>query len=173
MFLGGVPLGAAPLSSRRATGRRHPPGGAWRRGFWTRAFLRRLFDWRRVFHRERSWRRVWVWRAPQVANSIPTETLTKTPAEERYFAFDFSKAPEVVAGETLSSPAIRGGTGLTVGSPSVLGSAFDGIPSGKGVRVLISAGSDDATVALSCTVVTSGGATLEVGGRLAIAEPNE
>lgn len=171
-MIGGAPISGHPVSGRRVTGRpRRTPGGAWRRRLWLRAFARPLSSWPRAFRRSAgSFARVWTWRPPTVPNTVPRDTLTKTPTEARYYAFDFSKAPEVQAGEALSSPAIRGGSGLTVGEPAVLAAAFDGIPSGKGVRVLISGGTDDATVELSCTVVTSGGATLEVAGRLAIAE---
>lgn len=99
--------------------------------------------------------------------TVPVETLILTTREVRWFAFDFSKAPEVVAGETLSAPVMHGGTGLTLGAPAVLATAFDGIPSGQGVRVLVSDADDDTTYDLSCTVTTQGGATLEAPGRLA------
>lgn len=106
-------------------------------------------------------------------NEMSTDTIPKTPTEARYFAFDFSKFPELAgAAELLSDPApvIRGASGLTVGTPTVLAVAFDGIVAGKGVKVRISGGSDDDTVSLSCVAYAAADVPLEVPGRLAVVE---
>lgn len=147
-------------------------GGIYRRPVrsWVRA-LSRLSAWRRSYTRSvANWRRVWSWGA-DMASTLARDTLTKTPREARLFLFDFSKAPEVTSGETLSAPVVHADAGITVGTPVVTSGAFDGVPAGEGVKVLLSGGSAGDTYDVSCTVTTSGGATIEVAGRLAVVDP--
>jgi hypothetical protein len=93
-------------------------------------------------------------------------TLRKLPAEARLYLFDFSRFPEVIAGETLSSPAVPASdpAGLTIGSAAVSAVVRDGIPAGQAVEVMISGGTADVTYEVEGRAVTSGGATLAVGG---------
>lgn len=101
--------------------------------------------------------------------AIPVTTIQKYTGEFRAFCFDFSNAPEVVAGETLSSPTVTvSPSGPTIGSPSVLSSAFDDVASGKGIKVTVSGGTAGTTYTLTCTVTTSGGATLICKGLLPV-----
>lgn len=99
----------------------------------------------------------------------PTK-LSKYPAEIISYLFDFSKFPEVIAGETLSSPAISVAdpSGLTVGSPAVTLVVRDGIAAGKGVQVTISAGSSGETYTVQCDATTSGGSKRSVQGLIEV-----
>lgn len=130
--------------------------------------FRRALTWARVYRRAMAWDRVWRYRG--VANTFPAQELAKTPGESRVYLFDFSKAPEVAAGETLSSPDVAGGSGLTFGTPAVTAGTLDGIAAGKAVQVRISGGTDDVTYSFSVSAQTSGGSTLELPARMAVAE---
>lgn len=101
------------------------------------------------------------------------ELQTLVVGSARRFVFDYSNFPEVVAGETLSAPAITAVSGLTFGSPAVLAAPFvydeDGstVATGKGVSVLVTAaaaGDYDVT----CLVTASGGGTLPLRDRLKV-----
>jgi hypothetical protein len=88
--------------------------------------------------------------------------LEKYPAEIDSFAFDFSQNPRLIAGETITSAVVAAEpTGLTIGAPAI---------SGAEVRVQISGGTADATYCLTCTITTSGGATIEGVGQLKVLE---
>lgn len=107
--------------------------------------------------------------------SIATNTLPKYAAEVRSYGFDFSQFPEVAAGETLSSPSVSvSPSGPTIGTPEVIaadyypGGGATMIRSGKGVKVTISGGTAATSYTLSCTVTSSGGATLKIVGTLAV-----
>ncbi len=87
-------------------------------------------------------------------------TLHKPAGARRYYLFDFSDFAEVAAGETLSAPTVVSvPAGLTVGTPSV---------SGSQVAVLVSGGTVGGRYVLTCTVSTSGGATLCFDGRIVV-----
>lgn len=107
--------------------------------------------------------------------SIPLITLSKYASEVRSFGFDFQDFPEVQQDETLSSPSVSvSPSGPTIGSPSVTDADFypgNGarmIPAGEGVKVSISGGTASTTYTLTCTVTTSGGATLIMKGTLVV-----
>ena len=107
--------------------------------------------------------------------SIAILTLRKYAGEVRAYGFDFSKFPEVMSGETLSSPTVTvSPTGPTIGTPTVTTVPFDPgrgaelIQTGKGVKVSVSAGTAGVSYTLTCTVTTSGGATLKILGTLAV-----
>lgn len=95
-----------------------------------------------------------------MAGEIVIPVLEKIEAESRVYLFDFSRYSEVLNGETLSSPTIPAVSGITIGSPTIMSADLDGVPSGKGVKVLISSGSAGTTYTIDCRVTTSGGATL-------------
>jgi hypothetical protein len=94
------------------------------------------------------------------SNEIHIPTLEKIAAEARAYVFDFSRYPEVISGETISSPVTPAVSGLTIGSPTVTSATIDGVPSGKGVKVTISSGTAGTTYTVDCRVTTSGGSTL-------------
>jgi hypothetical protein len=87
-------------------------------------------------------------------------TLTKEQARVRTYAFDFSKEPEVIAGETLVTPTIPAVTGLTISAPAILAAIMDGVPAAKGVSATISGGAVGSVYVVECQCTTSGGATL-------------
>ncbi|MFO0806689.1 MAG: hypothetical protein U0791_26590 [Gemmataceae bacterium] len=89
--------------------------------------------------------------------------------DDRYYLCDLTKAPEIVAGATIASAEILGGSGLTIGSPSVLDTLTDGIAAGKGVKVRISGGTDDETVSLACKATLSTGSVIVVPVKIAVA----
>jgi hypothetical protein len=108
--------------------------------------------------------------------AITVKTLKFYTGELRCVGFDFSEFPEVVEGETLSSPSVSADPGLTAGSPEVLTADFvpgDGDPtiaSGKGVKVSLTA-SAAGTYDVTCQVTTSGGSTLKIRGKAAFEAP--
>ena len=93
----------------------------------------------------------------------PTQNVKRT-AEVRTYSFDFSKFPEIVAGDTLTgTPTITvAGTGLTLGSPSI---------SSNLVKVQISAGTNGTVYVMKCQCSTVGGSTLVCGGMLLVSDP--
>jgi len=93
-----------------------------------------------------------------LAYQIPT--LTKVAAENRVYLVDFSKYPEIVAGETIASSTVPAVTGLTLGSTSTISTATDGVPAGKGVKFTISGGTAGTTYSVDCQMTTSGGSVL-------------
>lgn len=106
--------------------------------------------------------------APRVWRYGRQNTLTKPAAESRFFVFDFSRAPELIAGETISAPNVPAVSGLTIGAPAVLAAITDGVAVGKGVAVQLSAGTDGTTYEVECRVTASGGGTLVMRGNLAV-----
>lgn len=125
------------------------PGGTFRRPVW-------------------SWKR--TWRYHPVPNEIPLDTRVGIVGEDRDYAFDFSKAPELKTGSgiTIASVGVLHVAldGLTVGTPAVLAAEFDGIPIGKGVSVRVSGFEDDVTYPIACLVTLSNGRKLVAPGRL-------
>lgn len=122
-----------------------------------------------TFSRARfTWDRVWEYRP--VPNELPIKTLVGVVGEDRDYAFDFKRAPELKDGTglTISSVEIVPDTGLdlTIGTPAVLTAAFDGIPIGKGASVRISGFEDDAVYRIACKVTLSNGRKISVPGRL-------
>ena len=92
-----------------------------------------------------------------MANELPVVRLTKTVSDDRDFLFDFQVAPEIVGGGTIASAASSGGSGLSLGSPAVLGVETDGIPPSEGVSMRIYGGTAGTTYdfALKATLTTS------------------
>lgn len=93
--------------------------------------------------------------------SLPTNNaLTKLPAESRLFFFDFALYAELIASQTLSSPAVTvDDDSLTLGSPTVVGSK---------VRINISEGTAGQKYTLQCVASTSGGSTIAGRGILQV-----
>ncbi|VTR92827.1 unnamed protein product [Gemmata massiliana] len=131
------------------------PGGAFRRALptWDRSFERALATWGRT------------WRYPM---GLATEGVAVVAAEgdDRDYAFDLSKCPEIRAGATITGGAIVGGSGLTIGAVSVLAADFDEIPAGQGLTVRISGGTGGTTYKLACRATLSNGRKVTVPGRL-------
>jgi len=101
--------------------------------------------------------------------AIPKTKLLKYTTTVRSYIFDLANAPEIVSGETISSPTVTGSpSGLTIGTPTILEAETLAVPSGKGVAVTISGGTAGTSYTLTCTVTTSGGATLVVKGDLEV-----
>ena len=95
--------------------------------------------------------------------------VTAALSDDRFYAFDCSKAPELAAGTgiTISSGTIIGGTGLSFGSVTVLAAVFDGIPIGKGLKVRAYGGVAGTVYGLACLVTLSDGSKFTVPGRMA------
>jgi hypothetical protein len=99
--------------------------------------------------------------------AIPVISLPKDTTEVVSYLFDFSNFPEVVAGETLSSPSVSSSpSGLTVGTPAVTAAERDGVAAGEGVAVTVSGGTASTTYSLECSVTTSGGSVRVVKGEI-------
>ena len=145
-------------------------GGLFRRADWSwpRVFGRRHFG--RVFGRA-NWSRVWRWR--HMPTTLPAVELTKPESEDRDFGFDYSKAPELVSGLTISSAEVLGGSGLTFGTPAVTAAEFDGVAAGKVVTVRISGGEDDAVYPFAMRATLSNGRKLVIPARLVVADDYE
>lgn len=91
--------------------------------------------------------------------------LKKIAAESRQYDFDFTNQVEIAAGQTLT------GTPTVTSSPSGLtltGPVLDS--TNKKAQVTISGGTVNETYEVTCTVGTSGGATLVACGELLIIE---
>ena len=132
------------------------PGGAFRRARPT---------WDRSLERAPStWPRTWRYRPMPLA----TEGLALVAAEsdDRDYAFDLSKCPELRAGATIVSGVIVGGLGLAIGAVSVLAADFDEIPAGEGLAVRISGGTGGTTYKLACKATLSTGRVVTIPGRL-------
>ncbi len=97
---------------------------------------------------------------PAPAEQLDIPTKAKRAAAARVYCFDFTREPELIAGETLDTPTVPAVSGLTIGSPSVLAAAFDGVQAGKGVKVQVSGGTAGTVYEVECRCTTSGGATL-------------
>lgn len=159
-----VPISALPEAGSVAT----KAGGVFHRSLWS---LSRTWK-RNLDTVSRKWRRpasslVRVWRF-QVSNAMPVDVLPKPEGEDRDYGFDFSKTPEIVAGATISSSEILGGSGLTIGTPAANVAIFDGIAIGKAVVVEISGGSDDNTYSLACRATLSTGRKIVIPGKIAV-----
>lgn len=147
------------------------PGGVFRRAVptWARVVRRARATWDRTFRRARpTWQRVWRYN-PMALVTESGEALQAAASDDREYAFDCSAAPELASGSgiTISSGTISGGSGLTFGSVSVLAAEFDGIASGKGLKVRISGGTVGTTHKFACVVTLSNGRVFVVPGRLA------
>jgi hypothetical protein len=103
--------------------------------------------------------------SPQLA--IPT--IPKEANRDRLYVFDFSKEPEVIAGDTLATsragdagvyPLIPAVGGLTIAAPVITATVLDGVPVGKGVSATISGGLAGVVYLVECRCVTAGGARL-------------
>ena len=104
--------------------------------------------------------------------ALPTESgaaLVAAESDDREYGFDCSKAPELVPGTgiAIASGEILGGTGLSFGTVTVLGTAFDDIPAAKGLSVRISGGIAGTIYKLACRVTLDNGRKFVVPGRLA------
>jgi hypothetical protein len=95
-----------------------------------------------------------------VAQEITVVKL-KRAAWARRYAFDFSAVEEFAdGGETISSKTVTASpVGLTVGTSSLTGFV---------VSAMLSGGTAGVTYTVTCTVVTSGGATLSWDGQLRV-----
>lgn len=106
-------------------------------------------------------------------NVIPADTVAMAVGEARYLVFDFSGFPELAGSAVLQTnpaPTIRGGSGLTVGTPSVTSTVWDGIPAGKAVTARVSGGTDQLTSKISCVAYAAADVALEVPGVVVVAE---
>jgi hypothetical protein len=158
--MGGGPV-AGPVSAA-------PPGGVFRRSLptWVRAFGRAPDTQRRTLARSLP-TLARVWRYSPMALATEGAALIAAESDDREYGFDLSRCPEIVGGLTIASGVIAGGTGLTIGTVSVLAADFDGIPSGKGLKVRISGGTAGTTYNLACKATLSNGRVVVVPGRLA------
>lgn len=108
--------------------------------------------------------------------SIQYDTRTKDASETILFVFDFSRFPEVVAGETLGTPVVDASSpsGLTLGTPSVtvadqvIDSAGNVVASGKGLQVTVAGGTAGNTYALESRCTFSGGSIRVVKGSVVV-----
>ena len=110
-----------------------------------------------------TWPRTWRYRPVLATESL---AVVAAVSDDRDYAFDLSKCPEIRAGATITSGAIVGGTGLTIGTPVILDDEFDGIPAGHGISVRISGGTAGTAYKLACRAVLSNGRTVVVPGKL-------
>jgi hypothetical protein len=136
--------------------------------------FRRLGDLSRVFRRLGDLARVFTGFLPRMGQSILYDTRVKDASEVILFVFDFSRFPELVAGETLSSPSVPAVSGLTIGSPTVtvadqvVFSNGQVVAAGQGVQVTVSGGTASTTYAIECHCTTSGGATRVIKGSIVV-----
>jgi hypothetical protein len=100
--------------------------------------------------------------------AVQRTTLKKRPVEVVLYLFNFTKFPELRAGETISTPVVPAVSGLTIGSPAVTTVERDGITAGKAVEVTISGGTSGTTYEVECYVNTSGGSRRSVIGRIVV-----
>lgn len=75
----------------------------------------------------------------------------------RRYTWDFSKAEELLAGETIASvdSIVSVPTGLTIGTSVI---------SGARVQAKLSGGVASTLYVVTCVITTSGGATLDIDG---------
>jgi hypothetical protein len=99
-------------------------------------------------------------------NTLPADTIVMTAREARFLAFDFSKSPELQAGDAITGFQVFADPGPTVGAPALNTVAFDGIPIGQAVVAKVSGVTAGGSYDASCTATTAGGATLEVAMRI-------
>jgi hypothetical protein len=136
--------------------------------------FRRLGDLSRVFRRLGDLARVFTGFLPRMGQSILYDTRVKDASEVILYVFDFSRFPELVAGETLSSPSIPAVSGLTIGTPTVtvadqvVFSNGQVVEAGQGVQVTVSGGTAATTYSLECHCTTSGGATRVIKGSIVV-----
>jgi hypothetical protein len=90
--------------------------------------------------------------------------LKKFSAEVRLFDFDFSKMPEIVAGDTLSGALLEQSAASGAGAVALSAPAIDGAK----VKFTISAGTPGALYRIVCTVTTLAGRTLVGVGDLQV-----
>jgi hypothetical protein len=115
-----------------------------------------------------AWNRIWKY-IPMATPLLSQQTiLYATTSDDRDYLFDYTAAPEIVAGLTIASANILGGTGLTIGFPSATIDVQDGIAVGKAVIVRISGGIAGKIYGLACKATLSNGRTIVIPGRLAI-----
>jgi len=101
-----------------------------------------------------------------MADTIQSDVAVKDASERVLYLFDFTKFPEYVAAETLTTPVVDAVTGLTIGTPIVSVAVRDGIAAGGCIEVFISGGTAGVTYNLECRGTFSGGAIRVVKGRL-------
>ncbi len=144
-----------------------PPGGAWVRPYQKllRLFTRSDDTATRLFVRDIKTRGR-VWEYGPMALSTEGPALTAAESDDRDYAFDYSKVPEIVAGDTLVSGVIVGGSGLTKGAAVVTVAEFDLIPAGKAMSCRISGGAAGTTYKLACKATLASGRIVVVPGRL-------
>lgn len=94
-------------------------------------------------------------------------TLQKEPGERRLYTFDFTDAPELLAGQFLDSATVTVPT-LALGDTFTLGTATIDATQ-KLVQLWISGGVAEKSYDLCCTALTNGGATLVLHGNLIVA----
>ncbi|AMV29277.1 hypothetical protein VT84_33085 [Gemmata sp. SH-PL17] len=132
------------------------PGGAFRRALptWGRTLERAPSTWSRT------------WRYDPMALATEGVAVVAAESDDRDYAFDLSRCPEIRAGATITGGAIVGGSGLSIGTVSVLAAEFDEIPAGEGLSVRISGGTGGTTYKLACKATLSTGRVVTIPGRL-------
>lgn len=113
--------------------------------------------------------------------TLVVKTVTKIASEEVRYVFDFQQYSEVIAGETLSAPAVSvvavspdsvATNTLTIGTPAVTSAAITEnnktVPAGKGVQCLIEDGTSGAVYTVDCVVTLSGGGKRTRRGQIKI-----
>lgn len=98
--------------------------------------------------------------------TIQRDILPKDVQEVIDYQFDFSRCPERLAGQTISSVTVPSVSGLTIGTPAVTTVETDGVEAGSGAVVRISGGTANATYDLECRATFSGGSVRVVYGRI-------
>lgn len=96
------------------------------------------------------------------ASVVNIETIEKKAGWARYYDFDFSRLAEfredppqtILTHQVAATPS-----GLTLGSTGLAGAV---------VQAPVSGGTAGTTYTLTCTITTSGGATLTLVGRLRV-----
>ena len=141
------------------------PGGTFRRrrDTWGRVFGRTT--WRRVFGRAAAadWSRTWEYSVVR----IDPQTRTVFVQDDRDFLFDYSTAPELVAGDTIETAVLVGGDGLTKGAAAKTAAKLDGIEAGQAVQARISGWAAGNVYTLACVATLNTGRTLTIPARLA------
>jgi hypothetical protein len=165
--------GYSGIPAAQATPTAANPGGVFRRLGDVGRVFRRFGDVARLLRRLGGLARVFR-SYPRMADTIQYDTRPKDASEVIQYVFDYSRFPEMKAGETLGTPVVDPVAGHTIGAPAVttedevVDEAGTVVEAGKGIQVTISGGTAGNTYNLESRGTFSGGATRVVKGAVRV-----
>lgn len=100
--------------------------------------------------------------------SLNVDTLLAAVGDDRFYGFDLSPIPELIAGQTVASVTIIPSSvpGLTIGSPIVNSTVFDGIQPGFLIVVQVSGGTAKTVYKFAARVVLTDGSVIIIPARM-------